>query len=689
MSKHTVLFELGCEELPPKSLKTLRDALLAETEKGLKDAGLAFDAIEAYAAPRRLALKIANVDAAQADTQKRFDGPAVQAAYDAEGKPTKALEGFMRGQGITVDQVSTFQAGKVEKVCYLKDVKGQSLDALLPHILQTALDNLPIAKRMRSAASRTEFVRPVKWVVLLKDHQVIEATIQDHQAANVTYGHRFHAPEAIRLQHANDYLDALRAAKVIASFEERQGIIDQQVKALADEVNAIAIVPSDLRDEVTALVEWPVALRASFEERFLAVPQEALITTMQDNQKYFCLVNAENKLQPYFITVSNIESKDPTQIIEGNEKVVRPRLSDAEFFFLQDQKQPLASRKEKLANMVFQAQLGTLWNKSERIAKLAVALAPITGAKAEDAEKAALLAKCDLTSELVGEFPELQGIAGTYYARLEGENDEVAEALGEQYLPKFAGDVLPKTKTGTTIALADRLDTLTGIFGIGQAPTGSKDPFALRRSAIGILRLVTENELDVSIEDLIKLALAAYGDVLKDHDKTLADAVAFLEGRYRAKYEDQGVAVDVIQAVQALSPKSPLDFDKRVTAVNHFRSLPEAAALAAANKRVANILAKEAAPTGEIVESKLVEDAEKALYAEIQNVLPVVQPLLAAKDYTTALSQLAALRAPIDAFFDSVMVMADDAELKVNRLRLLAQLRDLFTRVADVSVLQH
>ncbi|NHB58022.1 glycine--tRNA ligase subunit beta [Acinetobacter sp. 194] len=699
MSKHTVLFELGCEELPPKSLKKLRDALKAETEKGLKDAGLAFDSIEAYAAPRRLALKIVNVDGAQADTQKRFDGPAKQAAFDAEGKPTKALEGFMRGQGITVDQISTFQAGKVEKVCYLKDVKGQSLDVLLPQILQNALDNLPIAKRMRSAASRNEFVRPVKWMVLLKDTEVLPATIQGLTSGVKTeqgfvtgrysLGHRFHHPDMVEIKHPDEYLDALRQAYVIANFEERQAIIDGQVKALADEVNAIAIVPSDLRDEVTALVEWPVALRASFEERFLAVPQEALITTMQDNQKYFCLVNSDNKLQPYFITVSNIESKDPTQIIEGNEKVVRPRLSDAEFFFLQDQKQPLASRKEKLANMVFQAELGTLWDKSTRIAKLAVALAPITGAKAEDAEKAALLAKCDLTSELVGEFPELQGIAGTYYARLEGENDEVAESLGEQYLPKFAGDVLPKTKTGTTIALADRLDTLTGIFGIGQAPTGSKDPFALRRSAIGILRLVTENELDVSIEDLIKLALAAYGDVLKDHDKTLNDAVAFLEGRYRAKYEDQGVAVDVIQAVQALSPKSPLDFDKRVNAVNHFRALPEAAALAAANKRVANILAKEAAPEGSVVEANLVEDAEKALFAELAKITPEVEPLFAAKDYTAALSKLAALRAPVDAFFEGVMVMADDAELKANRLRLLAQLRDLFTKVADISVLQH
>lgn len=693
MSKHTVLFELGCEELPPKSLKTLRDALQAETVKGLKDAGLAFDLIEAYAAPRRLALKIINVDAAQADTQKRFDGPAVQAAYDAEGKPTKALEGFMRGQGITADQVSTFQAGKVEKVCYLKDVKGQSLDVLLPQILQTALDNLPIAKRMRSAASRTEFVRPVKWVVLLKDNTVVEATIQDHKAGNVTYGHRFHAPEAIILANADAYLDALRAAKVVANFEERQAIIDQQVKALADEVNAIAIVPADLRDEVTALVEWPVALRASFEERFLAVPQEALITTMQDNQKYFCLVNSDNKLQPYFITVSNIESKDPTQIIEGNEKVVRPRLSDAEFFFLQDQKQPLASRKEKLANMVFQAQLGTLWDKSERIAKLAVALAPITGANPADAEKAALLAKCDLTSELVGEFPELQGIAGTYYARIEGENDEVAEALGEQYLPKFAGDVLPQTKTGTTIALADRLDTLTGIFGIGQLPTGSKDPFTLRRSAIGILRLIIENEIDCSLDDLLKPAIKQYEleNRIADPVKTFRETYQFLTGRYRAMYEDQGISVDTILAVSELpyTPQTfPLDFDKRIKAVQFFRELPEAAALAAANKRVANILAKEATPEGAVVEAKLVEDAEKALFAELQAITPVVEPLLAAKDYTEALSKLAALRAPIDAFFDGVMVMADDADLKANRLRLLAQLRDLFTAIADVSVLQ-
>lgn len=685
---HTVLFELGCEELPPKSLKTLRNALQSEVETGLKQAGLNFSRIDAYAAPRRLALLINDIDGAQPDTQKRFDGPAVQAAYDAEGKPTKALEGFLRGQGIDADQVSRFNAGKVEKVCYYKDIQGQSLDHLLPSLLQTALDNLPIAKRMRSAASRTEFVRPVQWVVLLKDDQVIDATLQDFKAGNQTFGHRFHAPQAITLAHANDYLAALEKAHVIADFDQRQSIISQQVNNLANEVNAQAIVPPALLDEVTALVEWPVALRASFEERFLAVPQEALISTMQDNQKYFCLVDAAGKLQPYFITVSNIDSKDPSQIIEGNEKVVRPRLSDAEFFYLQDQKQPLASRQQKLANMVFQAQLGTLWDKSERIAKLAGEIAKLSNGDEQAAQQAGKLAKCDLTSELVGEFPELQGIAGTYYAKLEGLPAEVANAIAEQYLPRFAGDKLPQTQTGVALALADRLDTLVGIFGIGQAPTGNKDPFSLRRAAIGILRLLIENKLTVSLKQLIELAAQGYGDKLKDIQKAQADALQFVEGRYRAMYEDQGVSVDVIQAVQVLNPASPLDFDQRVKAVNHFKTLPEAQALAAANKRVANILAKESNISGEVDASLLTETAEKALYQALQAISPVVSPLLQAHDYTPALSQLASLRTPIDAFFDSVMVMADDASVKQNRLRLLAQLRALFISVADVSVLQ-
>ncbi len=701
MSLHTVLFELGCEELPPKSLKTLRDALKTEVEARLNIAGFTFDHIDAYAAPRRLALLINNITGEQPDRMEEKRGPAAISAFDAEGQPTKALQGFMRGAGITVDDLERIDTPKGEWLVYRKTVQGQSLDSILPTILKDALDALPIAKRMRTAASRTEFVRPVQWVLLMKDSDVIDATILDFKAGNQTYGHRFHAPQAITLQHANDYLSSLQTAYVVADFDARQATISAQVKKLADDVSAQAIVPPALLDEVTALVEWPVALRATFEQRFLAVPQEALISTMQDNQKYFCLVDANGKLQPYFITVANIESKDPQQIIEGNEKVVRPRLSDAEFFFKQDQKQPLASRQEKLANMVFQAQLGTLWDKSERIAKLAAEIAKLTNGDETSAKQAALLAKCDLTSELVGEFPELQGIAGTYYAKLEGQSDEVANAIAEQYLPRFAGDKLPQTRTGVALALADRIDTLVGIFAIGQIPSGSKDPFALRRSAIGLLRLIIENKLDFDLTEILTLAYQLVVAAISKTGNTVLtqmtadnsmpqkvqDVLDFLDGRYRAMYEDQGLSIDVIQAVQALDPASPLDFDSRVKAVSHFKTLPEAQALAAANKRVANILAKESNVSGDVDQSLFAEQAEKDLYQALQAITPVVTPLLQARDYTPALTELAALRAPIDAFFENVMVMADDAAIKQNRLRLLAQLRALFTSVADISVL--
>ena len=688
MSQHTVLFELGCEELPPKSLKTLRDALKSEMQNRLSAAGLSHGVIHAYAAPRRLALLIENIDGHQADRMDEKRGPAAVAGFDADGNPTKALQGFMRGAGITVDQLERIDTPKGEWLVYRKTIQGQSLDELLPAMLQDALNALPIAKRMRSAASRTEFVRPVQWVVLMKDDQIIPATIQDFAASNQTYGHRFHAPAAITLAHANDYLSALKAAYVLADFDARQAVIDQQVEALADEVNARALMPADLRDEVTSLVEWPVALRASFEARFLHVPQEALISTMQDNQKYFCLVDHDGKLQPYFITVSNIESRDPAQIIEGNEKVVRPRLTDAEFFFKQDQKQPLFSRQDKLQNMVFQAQLGTLWDKAERVAKLAAFIAAQVGADVEQVTRAALLAKCDLASEMVGEFPELQGIAGSYYAALEGEPREVSEAIREQYLPRFAGDVLPQTQTGFCVALADRLDTLAGIFGINQPPTGNKDPFSLRRAAIGILRLLIEKDVALPLNALIGTALQNYGTRIANPMKTLKDAADFLQGRYRAMYEDQGMPVDVIMAVQALGVDSPLDFDKRIRAVQHFRALPEATALAAANKRVANILAKETFAAGAVDASLLIEPAERALYDVLEGLQPQVEPLLAARDYTPALSKLSALRDPIDRFFDGVMVNSDDAALKLNRVRLLARLRGLFMSVADVSVLQ-
>lgn len=688
MSLHTVLFELGCEELPPKSLKTLRDALLSEVTTRLASAGLPYAKINAYAAPRRLAILIEDIAGHQPDRVEERRGPAVAGAFKPDGTPTPAAIGFAKGAGVEVADLIRIPTDKGDWLVHRKTVTGQSLDELLPSLLQESLNALPIAKRMRSAASRTEFVRPVQWVVLMKDTQIIPATIQDFVSGNLTYGHRFHAPAAIELKSANDYLGALRAAYVVADFDERQQLIDAQVEKLATEVNARALVPADLRDEVAGLVEWPVALRATFESRFLHVPQEALISTMQDNQKYFCLVDANDKLQPYFITVSNIESKDPTQIILGNEKVVRPRLTDAEFFFKQDQKQPLASRQEKLANRVFQAKLGTIWDKTERIAALASYIATQIGANVEHTTQAAKLSKCDLASEMVGEFPELQGIAGSYYAALEGAPSDVSEAIREQYLPKFAGDVLPQTLTGVSIALADRLDTLAGIFGINQPPTGNKDPFGLRRVAIGILRILIEKRLNLSLTDLVEHAVTNYGNKIENPAKTLTDANTFLQSRYRSMYEDQGMPVDVILAVQALNPVSPLDFDQRIRAVQHFRALPEATALAAANKRVANILAKETVSVGGIDAALLVEPAEKALYETLETLEPQVHPLLAKSDYTPALSQLAALRAPIDAFFESVMVNADDAALRLNRLRLLTRLRALFLSVADVSLLQ-
>jgi len=688
MSLHTVLFELGCEELPPKSLKTLRDALLSEVTTRLASAGLPYAKINAYAAPRRLAILIEDIAGHQPDRVEERRGPAVAGAFKPDGTPTPAAIGFAKGAGVEVADLIRIPTDKGDWLVHRKTVTGQSLDELLPSLLQESLNALPIAKRMRSAASRTEFVRPVQWVVLMKDTQIIPATIQDFVSGNLTYGHRFHAPAAIELKSANDYLGALRAAYVVADFDERQQLIDGQVEKLATEVNAIALVPADLRDEVTGLVEWPVALRATFESRFLHVPQEALISTMQDNQKYFCLVDANDKLQPYFITVSNIESKDPTQIILGNEKVVRPRLTDAEFFFKQDQKQPLAARQEKLANRVFQAKLGTIWDKTERIAALASYIATQIGANVEHTTQAAKLSKCDLASEMVGEFPELQGIAGSYYAALEGAPSDVSEAIREQYLPKFAGDVLPQTLTGVSIALADRLDTLAGIFGINQPPTGNKDPFGLRRVAIGILRILIEKRLTLSLIDLVEHAVTNYGAKIENPAKTLTDANAFLQSRYRSMYEDQGMQVDVILAVQALNPVSPLDFDQRIRAVQHFRALPEATALAAANKRVANILAKETVSVGGVDSALLIEPAEKALYETLETLEPQVHPLLAKSDYTPALSQLAALRAPIDAFFESVMVNADDAALRLNRLRLLTRLRALFLSVADVSLLQ-
>ena len=694
----TILFELGCEELPPKSLKPLRDALTSSVTEQLNAAEIGFAEIIAFAAPRRLAIQIKDIADKQPDRSEQKRGPAIKAAFDADGNPTRAAMGFAKGLGIEPSELTTINTDKGDYVGYEQTIHGKATAELLPEIFQTALDNLPIAKRMRSGASKEEFVRPVQWVVLMQDDAVIDATIQGHQTGKQTRGHRFHSPDYRDIDHADNYEAILEDARVIASFDKRQMMIANQVKALATEVNAQAIVPEALLDEVTALVDLPIALRASFEPRFLQVPQEALISTMQADQKYFCLTDEAGKLQPYFIFITNIESSDPTQIVSGNEKVVRPRLADAEFFFLQDQKQPLFALTESLKTRVFQEQLGTIFEKSERIAKLAAFIAGLLQQSGhtiniEETVRAAMLAKADLASSLVGEFPELQGIAGTYYARLNNEPEAVAASLEEQYLPKFSGDALPQTPIGICLALADRLDTLVGIFAIGQAPTGSKDPFSLRRQAIGILRILIEKQLPINIVALVEQAIKNYnsGETQKVEKmgETFSQVMAFLNSRYRAMYTEQGVSVDTIQAVQAINPHMPLDFDQRIHAVQNFRALPQAAGLADANKRVANILAKLEDKPSDAVDTALLQEApEQALHEAIEQAKAVTAPLIDDANYTQVLEQLAQLEAPLTAFFADVMVNSEDVALRRNRLALLSQVRALFLTVADISELQ-
>jgi len=684
MTTQPFLVELGCEELPPKSLKILAESFLAGIEAGLKQAGLAYEGARYYAAPRRLAVHIDSLALQQPDRVLTVDGPPVKAAFDANGNPTQAALGFAKKNGIDISEVD--RSG--EKLRYSRQVKGESATALITTIINQSLAQLPIAKRMRWGVNKVEFVRPVQWLVMLLGGDIVDGEVLGFKAGRVSRGHRFHAPAPITLNHANDYLAALKEAYVIADFAERQASILQQVTDLATKENGKALIPAALLDEVTGLVEYPVPLVCSFEERFLHVPQEALISTMQDNQKYFCLVDVKGKLLPRFITVANIQSSNPKFIVEGNEKVVRPRLTDAEFFFKQDQKTKLETRNERLKTVVFQAQLGTVYEKAERISELAAFIAAQIGGDVALAQRAGILSKCDLATEMVGEFPELQGIAGYYYAQHDGEQGDVALALNEQYLPKFSGDVLPSTATGLAVAIADKLDTLVGIFGINQPPTGSKDPFGLRRAAIGLLRIIIEKELTLDITVLSQQAVNAYGSKLSNAN-TVNEVFEFLLGRYRAMYEEQNIGVDVIQAVQTLKPTQPLDFDRRIKAVANFRNLAEAEALAAANKRVANILSKDGVTvTGAVDNSLLSEAAEQTLAAQVAKLQAELTPLFAAGDYTPALTALAALRAPIDSFFDTVMVNADDLAIRQNRLNLLASLRALFLVVADISQLQ-
>ncbi|MCE4054652.1 glycine--tRNA ligase subunit beta [Pseudomonas sp. Au-Pse12] len=683
MSAQDFLVELGTEELPPKALNTLAEAFLAGIEKGLQSAGLSFQAKHVYAAPRRLAVLITQLATQQPDRSINLDGPPRQAAFDAEGNPTQAALGFAKKCGVDLSEID--QSGP--KLRYSQSIKGKPTASLLPTIVEDSLNDLPIPKRMRWAARKEEFVRPTQWLVMLLGDTVIDCTILAQKAGRDSRGHRFHHPQSVRITSPANYLADLRAAYVLADANERRELISKRTAELATLQEGTAIVPADLLDEVTALVEWPVPLVCSFEERFLDVPQEALITTMQDNQKYFCLLDVDGKLLPRFITVANIESKDPRQIIEGNEKVVRPRLTDAEFFFKQDKKQKLEDFNLRLQNVVFQEKLGSVYDKAERISKLAAFIAPRIGGDAQRAARAGLLSKCDLATEMVGEFPEMQGIAGYYYALNDGEPEDVALALNEQYMPRGAGAELPSTVTGAAVAIADKLDTLVGIFGIGMLPTGSKDPYALRRAALGVLRILIEKKFDLDLNDAVAFAVSAFGSKVKAAG--LADQVLeFIFDRLRARYEDEGVDVATYLSVRALKPGSALDFDQRVQAVQAFRKLPEAAALAAVNKRVSNLLSKIEGNVPTTVEAKYFDNAnEFSLYSAIQQADQAVQPMAAARQYSETLARLAALREPVDAFFEAVMVNAEDANVRANRYALLARLRGLFLGVADISVL--
>lgn len=688
MTTQNFLVEIGTEELPPKALKTLATSFADNVEAELNQAGLTFDKIEWFAAPRRLAVKVLNLATQQPSKEIEKRGPAVSAAFDAEGKPTKAAEGWARGCGITVEQAERIATDKGEWLVHRAKIEGQPTKNLLNDIVANALAKLPIPKPMRWADKTVQFIRPVHTVTMLLGDELIEGEILGVASAHTIRGHRFLGEKEFEIQHADQYPQLLREkGSVVADFNERKAEILAKSQAKATALGGVADIEESLLEEVTSLVEYPNVLAAKFEERFLAVPAEALVYTMKGDQKYFPIYDKEGKLLPHFIFVSNINPEDPTAIIEGNEKVVRPRLTDAEFFFKTDLKQKLVDHLPRLETVLFQQQLGTLKDKTDRIEQLAGEIAKQIGADEAKAKRAGLLSKCDLMTNMVFEFTDTQGVMGMHYARHDGEDEEVAVALNEQYMPRFAGDELPKSLVASAVALADKFDTLTGIFGIGQAPKGSADPFALRRAALGALRIIVEKNLPLDLEDLVKKSTALFGDKLTNSN-VVADVVDFMLGRFRAWYQDEGIAVDVIQAVLARRPTRPADFDARVRAVSHFRTLDSAEALAAANKRVSNILAKADAAIGEINLTACVEPAEKALAEAVLALRTEVQPLIAQGDYTAVLDKLANLRAPVDSFFDNVMVNAEDPALRKNRLAILNTLQGLFLQVADISVLQ-
>ena len=689
MSTADLLLEIGTEELPPGALTDLAEALARALDEELSREHLDHGPVQAFASPRRLAVRVADVARAQPDREELRRGPALTAAFDDEGCPTKAAEGFARSCGVAVEALERLETEKGAWLAYRRLVPGRPAAEVVPGIVQTAVARLPVPRRMRWGDHEVEFVRPVHWVVLLHGEDVIEAEILDCRTGRETRGHRFHHPEPILLAEPAVYLPLLETeGKVLADPQARREAIRGQVIEAARKVGGEARIDETLLEEVTALVEWPVAIAGDFDPRFLEVPPEVLISTMQEHQRYFPVFDADGRLLPHFVTVANIESRDPAQVKAGNERVIRPRFADAAFFWDQDRQQPLASRIEALGQMIFQERLGTLLDKARRVAVLAARIGEAIGGNPAWAERAAMLSKCDLLTQMVYEFPELQGVMGRYYALHDGEPEEVAWAIEEHYLPRHAGDALPRTRTGQALAIADRLDTLVGIFAIGQAPTGEKDPFALRRAALGVLRILIERELDLDLVHWLREAAGQFPEALCA-GKVVEAVFDFTLDRLRSYCQEQGIRTEVFEAVRAVRPTRPLDFMRRARAVMDFEQLPEAEALAAANKRIGNLLrkAREAGePVPESIDpARLVEPAEQALAEAVAKAEAAVGPLFEQGEYEAALKRLARLRDPVDRFFDEVMVMAEEQTLRRNRLALLARLQHLFLQVADLG----
>ncbi len=689
MTQQTFLTEIGTEELPPKALRSLAESFAANLTAELAAANLTHGDVSWYAAPRRLAVKIAGLAESAADREVEKRGPAIAQAFDAEGKPTKAAEGWARGCGITVDQADRMVTDKGEWLLYRAVEKGNKAKELLADMVSRALAKLPIPKLMRWGDKETHFVRPVHTVTMLMGADVIPGEVLGITSDRVIRGHRFMGEAEFTIAHADEYPAILETrGKVMADYDARKAMIKRDAEKAALALGGVADLTDSLLEEVTSLVEWPVVLTAKFEEKFLAVPSEALVYTMKGDQKYFPVYDKNGNLMPNFIFVANIESSDPSQIIAGNEKVVRPRLADAEFFFKTDCKKRLEDNLPRLSTVLFQQQLGTLRDKTDRLEALAGWIAGQIGADVNHATRAGLLAKCDLMTNMVFEFTDTQGVMGMHYARHDGESEDVALALKEQYQPRYAGDNLPSTPVSDALAIADKMDTLAGIFGIGQHPKGDKDPFALRRAALGVLRIIVEKGYNLDLETLTQEAVRLYGDKLTNAN-VVTDVVDFMLGRFRAWYQEQGYAIDTIQAVLARRPTRPADFDARMKAVTHFRTLEEAAALAAANKRVSNILSKSDDALNDTVLASLMNAPEEIrLAAYVTDLKTQLAPLYAEGKYQEALTELASLREAVDAFFDSVMVMDKDDNIRRNRLTLLNELRNLFLGVADISLLQ-